>query len=102
MDYLITYCSLNYTYDFFQKNHPVITTVVKKKEKKETFFINSMQVMCNLYLYNRTLYNHCLLSKNPHIIIKPLQAVLVIIFLFFLNSTYTVFLHGFFFFLQCN
>jgi len=54
MDYLITYCSLNYTYDFFQKNHPVITTVVKKKEKKETFFINSMQVMCNLYLYNRT------------------------------------------------
>ena len=33
MDYLITYCSLNYTYDFFQKNHPVITTVVKKKEK---------------------------------------------------------------------
>lgn len=101
MDYLITYCSLNYTYDFFQKNHPVITTVVKKKENKETFFINSMQVMCNLYLYNRTLYNHCLLSKYPHIIIKPLQAVLVIIYLFFLNSTYTVFCMDFFF-LQCN
>ena len=95
MDYLITYCSLNYTYDFFQKNHPVITTVVKKKKKK-TFSINSMQVMCNLYLYN-----HCLLSKNPHIIAKPLQAVLVIIYLFFLNSTYTVFCM-YCFFLQCN
>ena len=42
MDYLITYCSLNYTYDFFQKNHPVITTVVKKKKKKK----HSLSTLC--------------------------------------------------------